>query len=300
MKLVSFGPAGQERPGALLGDDRILDLQAASGDSISSIRALLDHEQDGRAQVARWLADPAADAIVTRAGTRLGPALTNPTKIIGLGLNYKSHTEEQSAKQPKRPLLFSKSTTSLAGDGDPIWHPVDEKNLDYEAELGVVIGKPGLRIEADRWRDYVAGYTVVNDISARDAQFQDRKWFRGKSPDSCCPLGPWIVTADEIEDPHDLRVTARLNGEKRQDANTKDLIFDIPATLEFVSRNITLLPGDVIATGTPGGVGIFMDPVQCMKVGDVIVVEVEKIGKLTNQVCARNEITPSVYPHPRH
>lgn len=250
-------------------------------------------------QVRDWLAEPHASWLIPKQGTRLGPALTNPTKIIGLGLNYGSHTDEQSAKLPQRPLLFSKSTTSLAGDGDPIWHPVDEEHLDYEVELGVVIGKPGLRIATASWREYVAGYTVVNDVSARDAQFADRKWFRGKSPDSCCPLGPWIVTVDEIDDPHNLRLTAHLNGEKRQDANTKDLIFDIPAILEFVSRNITLLPGDVIATGTPGGVGIFMEPKACMKVGDEIVVEVEKIGKLTNKICERTEITPSVYPHPR-
>ncbi|MBW2277910.1 MAG: fumarylacetoacetate hydrolase family protein, partial [Deltaproteobacteria bacterium] len=217
----------------------------------------------------------------------------------GLGLNYKSHTDEQSARIPKRPLLFSKSTTSLNGDGDPVWHPVDEEHLDYEVELGVVIGAPALRIDPEKWRDYVAGYIVVNDISARDAQFQDRKWFRGKSPDSCCPLGPWLITTDEIDDPHNLRLTAHLNGEKRQDANTEDLMFDLPAILAFVSRNVTLLPGDVIATGTPGGVGIFLEPKACMKVGDEIVVEVEQIGKLTNTICEREEVVPSVYPHPR-
>jgi 2-keto-4-pentenoate hydratase/2-oxohepta-3-ene-1,7-dioic acid hydratase in catechol pathway len=299
MKLVSFGSAGRERPGALLDEEQIPDIRKVPRNGIHTVRQLLDMGADGLLLVANWLADAEDEWLVPRAGERLGPPLTDPTKIVGLGLNYKSHTDEQSARQPERPLLFSKSTTSLAGDGDPIWHPVDETHLDYEAELGVVIGKAGLRIPADEWRDYVVGYTVVNDVSARDAQFQDRKWFRGKSPDSCCPLGPWIVTADEIDDPHNLRVTARLNGEKRQDANTKDLIFDVPATLEFVSRNITLLPGDVIATGTPGGVGIFMEPKACMKVGDVITVEVEGIGQLTNEIFERDEVVPSVYPHPR-
>jgi len=298
MKLVSYGPMGRERPGVIADDDLILDVGRASKNRFTTIRALLDEGPDGLGMVANWLASPEDDWFVPRAGARLGPPLTNPTKIIGLGLNYKSHTDEQSVKIPKRPLLFSKSNTSLIGDGDPIWHPVDEENLDYEVELGVVIGTRCLRIDAEKWLDYVAGYTVVNDVSARDAQFQDRKWFRGKSPDSCCPLGPWIVTADEIENPHDLRLTSHLNGEKRQDATTADLMFDLPAIMAFVSRNVTLLPGDVIATGTPGGVGIFMDPVACMKVGDEIVVEVEQIGRLTNKVDKRDEIVASVYPHP--
>ena len=227
-----------------------------------------------------------------------GSSGPNPSKIVCLGLDYRGHAEEQKARLPERPLLFSKASTSLAGNGDPIWYPADEEHLDYEVELALVIGEPGVRIPSEEWESYVAGYTVMNDVSGRDAQRADRKWFRGKSFDSCCPLGPFLVTRDEIPDPHALGLTARLNGELRQEGHTSDLIFSLGEILAFVSRNITLLPGDIIATGTPCGVGIFRDPPACMKPGDEIVVSVESIGTLTNRVEERQDVRPSVYPAP--
>ncbi len=299
MKLVSFGPAGKERPGVMVDKDTILDLYDASRGNIRTIRQVLDGE-GGLEIVSKLLnSNNITDWKVPLESTRLGPPVTNPTKVIGVGLNYHSHTGEQDVKVPKKPLLFAKSATSISGDGDPIHYPIEDKQLDYEAELAVVIGKRSFRIDADKWEDHVAGYTVVNDVSGREAQFSDRKWFRGKSYDTCCPMGPYLVTKDEIEDAHNLNVTARLNGDKRQDSNTSKLIFNLPHLLSFISRNITLLPGDVISTGTPGGVGIFMDPPACMGIGDEIVVEVEKVGVLTNRVVERPQNEgPSVYPHP--
>lgn len=297
MKLVSYGPAGKERPGVLIENDRILDLSTASGGKIRMIRQLLEQGESAMRRIAGWIEKkPSDDWLLPARGTRLGPPLTNPSKIVCLGLNYHSHASEQNARLPERPLLFSKAVTSLAGDGDPIWYPVDEGHVDYEAEMAFVIGRPAFRVNPGDWESYIAGYTIVNDVSARDAQWADRKWFRGKSYDTFCPMGPCIVTRDEIPDPHTLRLTAALNGELRQDGHTSDLIFKVPDILAFVSRNITLLPGDIIATGTPSGVGIFRDPPACMKPGDEIVVTLEKIGTLTNRVQERTEESPSVYP----
>ncbi len=299
MKLVSFGPAGGERPGVLLDEKQILDLDLASAGEIHTIRALLDKGEPRLEQVSKWIAAPREEWILAAEGVPLGPPITNPNTIVGVGLNYHSHTSEQSARLPKRPLLFSKATTSLAGSGDPLFYPVDEKNFDYEAELGVVLGKTTVRLKPEDWEKHVVGYTVINDVSARDAQFSDRKWFRGKSCDTSCPMGPYLVTRDEVPDPHNLKISAHLNGEQRQDANTRDLIFKIPELLAFASRNITFLPGDVFSTGTAGGVGIFMDPPACMSVGDEIRINVENVGSITNKVAGREEASPSVYPYPR-
>lgn len=297
MRLISYGAAGCERPGALLDGGRILDLAKASGGAIPGIRQLLEAGRAGLDAVASWIADgPREEWLLDGAGIRLGPPITDPSKIIGLGLNYRCHAEEVGARLRAEPLLFSKAVSSLAGRGDPIWYPADEEHLDYEAELGVVIGRPCLRVDAADWEEYVAGYTIVNDVSGRDAQFSDRKWFRGKSYDSTCPMGPWIVTRDRIPDPHDLRISATLNGETRQDGHTGDLLFRIPEILSYVSRNITLQAGDVIATGTPAGVGFFRDPPACMDPGDEISVTVEGIGILTNVVRERVDMAPSPYP----
>ena len=298
MKLVSFGPQGQERPGVMHGADAIVDLTLASQGRISSIRNLLEQGEAGLDEVRKWLDHgPEQEWVKPADQVRFGPPVTNPTNIICLGLNYHNHAKEQDARLPERPLLFAKAVTSLAGNGDPIWYPADDKYLDYEAELAFVIGKPGFRIEPEEWESYIAGYTIVNDVSAREAQFSDRQWFRGKSCDSFCPTGPYLVTRDEIPDPHSLRLTATLNGELRQDESSADLIFDIPKIIAHVSLDTTLLPGDVIPTGTPAGVGIFMKPPACMSVGDEITISIEKLGSLTNKVEERKGKSLSVYPY---
>ena len=293
MKLVSYGPPGREKPGVLIDEDTIVGLP------FPHLQALLKGGDDAMSEVRSMVQDPATRGpLIPAHGQRLGPPITNPSKIVGLGLNYHGHAAEQNARLPKRPLLFAKASTALAGHRDCVWYPEDETNFDYEAELAVVIGKPAFRIQREEWEQYVAGYTILNDVSARDAQFADRKWFRGKSCDTSCPVGPWLVTRDDIPDPSALHITATLNGELRQEGNTRDLVFSIPEILAFVTLNITLQPGDIIATGTPDGVGIFMDPPACMSPGDEVSVTIEKIGTLTNTVAERTDLKPSVYPSP--
>ena len=288
MKLVSFGPKGKERPGVMRGDDVVIDLEIATNGKITSINALLNEGETGLSLVRETMEkELPGEALKSAADVRFGPPITEPSKIVCVGLNYHCHANEQGAKLPKKPILFNKAALSLSGHGDPIMYPVDEEHLDYEAELAFVFGKKAFRVPAEDWESYVVGYTVVNDVSARDAQFGDRQWWRGKSCDSHCPMGPYLVTRDEVPDPHDLQVKAILNGEVRQNGTTSDLIFKIPEILALATLNITFLPGDVIATGTPAGVGIFMKPTACMSPGDVISVSVEKIGTLTNKVSER-------------
>ena len=215
MRLISFGRAGRERPGVLLAGDRILDLDRASGGAILGIRHLLEYGRAWMALVEQWATSgPREEWLLSADGVRLGPPVTDPSKIVCLGLNYRCHAEEVRARPRAAPLLFAKAVSSLAGHLDPVWYPADEAHLDYEAELAVVIGRQCLRLDPADWEEHVAGYTIVNDVSGRDAQTADRKWFRGKSYDSTCPMGPWLVTRDEVPDPHDLRITATLNGEE--------------------------------------------------------------------------------------
>lgn len=197
---------------------------------------------------------------------------SNP-RIVCIGLNYKAHAGESGGEPPKAPLLFGKFSNTLVGDGDPIVLPPGVGHVDAEAELAVVMGEGG----------GIYGYTCANDVSARDAQFGDGQWFRGKSMDTFCPVGPRIVPAGEL-DPSDLRIQQRLNGEVLQDSRTSDLIFDIPTLVDYIGRWITLEPGDLILTGTPEGVGVFREPKVALKSGDVVEVEVEGIGVLRNAV----------------
>ena len=202
-------------------------------------------------------------------------------KIICVGLNYHAHAAEGDRELPKAPLLFGKFATTLVGDGDAIVLPDGVGHVDSEAELAAVIGKTIKDVSEDEALDAVAGYTCANDISARDAQFGDVQWFRGKGFDTFCPVGPTIV---ELDDPSDVRVQQRLNGEVLQDSRTSMLIFSIPELISYASKVMTLEPGDLILTGTPEGVGVFRDPKLSMKPGDVVEVEVEGIGVLRNEV----------------
>jgi 2-keto-4-pentenoate hydratase/2-oxohepta-3-ene-1,7-dioic acid hydratase in catechol pathway len=202
-------------------------------------------------------------------------------KIVCVGLNYHAHAAEGEQDLPQAPLLFGKFANALCGDGDAIVLPEGVGHVDSEAELAVVIGRTARDVSADDALSYVAGYTCANDVSARDEQFSDGQWFRGKAHDTFCPVGPRIV---ELENPADVRVVQRLNGEVLQDSRTSFLIFDIPTLIAYVSRALTLEPGDLILTGTPDGVGLFREPKLSMKPGDVVEVEVEGIGILRNEV----------------
>lgn len=206
-----------------------------------------------------------------------------PSKIIGIGLNYRDHCEEQHVEPPDHPTVFAKFPSSLLRPGGVIqWERELTQQVDYEAELAVIIGRVARHVSASEAYYYVFGYTAANDVSARDLQFGDKQWVRGKSLDTFCPLGPWIVTQDEIGDPMNLSIRSLVNGEVRQESNTSNMIFDVPHLIEFLSRSFTLLPGDIILTGTPAGVGIFRDPPLLLRDGDTVTVEIEKIGALTN------------------
>jgi len=212
--------------------------------------------------------------------------IDRPGKIICVGLNYRDHAEEQGTALPEAPLLFAKWQNTLVGPGDPIVIPPVVTKCDYEAELGVVIGAQVRDVSAENALEAVAGYVCVNDVSARDLQFADGQWTRGKSPDTFCPVGPALVSRDDIPDPQTLPIRAILNGATVQESTTANMIFGVADVIAYVTRTITLEPGDLIATGTPAGVGAFRDPPLFMKPGDEITIEIDGIGSLTNPVVA--------------
>ena len=249
--------------------------------------------QTARDAVARLEADPSALA-EARAKGWLVPSrdaywfapVPRPGKIVCIGLNYHEHSGEIGMAAPKAPAIFSKFPSCVIAPGEPIVIPASSEQVDYEAELAVVIGRRATHVAAERAYDYVLGYTAFNDVTARDFQFGDVQWQRGKSCDTFAPMGQTIVTTDEIPDPHTLRITLTLNGAVMQDSNTSQLIFRVPQLIEFITRSITLEPGDVIATGTPPGVGFARKPPVFLKSGDVVEVGIERIGALGNPVTA--------------
>ena len=212
--------------------------------------------------------------------------IERPQKIVCVGLNYRDHAEEGGRDLPERPLLFAKWPNTLIGPGDPIVIPPISTKVDYEAELGVVIGSRVSRVSVENALEAVGGYVCANDVSARDLQFADGQWVRGKSPDTFCPVGPRLVPASEIGDPQTLGIRAILNGEVMQDSTTANMIFSVAEVISFVSQTVTLEPGDLILTGTPAGVGIFRDPPVLLGDGDEITIEIDRIGALTNPVRA--------------
>jgi 2-keto-4-pentenoate hydratase/2-oxohepta-3-ene-1,7-dioic acid hydratase in catechol pathway len=209
--------------------------------------------------------------------------IDRPQKIICVGLNYRDHAEEQGVQLPERPLLFAKWPNTLIGDGDPIQIPAITQQVDYEAELGVVIGRTARAASLDDALDVVGGYVVANDVSARDLQFADGQWVRGKSLDTFLPVGD-LVPAEEVPDPQALGIRAILNGETLQDSNTSNMVFGVAEIIAFVSQAITLEAGDLIITGTPAGVGVFRDPKVFLKPGDEITIEIDGVGSITNPV----------------
>ncbi|SHM70525.1 fumarylacetoacetate hydrolase family protein [Gracilibacillus kekensis] len=210
--------------------------------------------------------------------------IPNPSKIICIGTNYADHVKEMGGDLPEYPVLFSKFNNALIGPEDDIHKSTVTEKLDYEVELTVVIGKKAAKVKKENALDYIAGYTIGNDISARDLQKRTPQWLQGKSLDHTTPVGPWLVTTSEISDPSHLRVRSYVNGEQRQSSNTEQLIFDIPFLIEFISNIMALEPGDMILTGTPGGVGFAMNPPALLNDGDQVTLEIEKIGTLENKV----------------
>jgi acylpyruvate hydrolase len=210
--------------------------------------------------------------------------IRKPGKIIAIGLNYTDHIEETGKDVPEYPVLFAKFPSSIVGPGEPISHPELTNRLDWEVELGVVMGRRCKEVSEEEALDFIAGYTVVNDLSARDLQLQDGQWVRGKSLDGLCPMGPCIVTTDELGDASDLKMHTKVNGEIKQDSSTSKLLFGVPQLVSYLSQSFTLEPGDVIATGTPSGVGFVREPPEFLEAGDEVEVYIEKIGSLRNKI----------------
>jgi acylpyruvate hydrolase len=217
---------------------------------------------------------------------RIRPPVPNPQKIVGIGLNYKDHCEEQGIELPKVLMTFPKFADALAGPDDPIVIPRECEQLDWEVELTFVVGRRARYVQADEAFQYIAGYTVGNDVSARDFQFADKQVMRGKACETFAPMGPYLVTADEVPDPHNLHIESRLNGTVMQSSTTQNLVYKIPSIMAWVTKYLTLHPGDYVMTGTPAGVGVFRKPPVFMKPGDVIEVSIEGLGTLRNPVVA--------------
>lgn len=261
MKIIGFdSDGGARRFGIVVDDEEVLD----AGDSIEELLA--------------------GDSVGPLGARPLTAPIPLTSKIVCVGLNYRDHAEESGQPVPETPILFSKFSNSIVGHGTPIRVPADVTQPDYEAELAVVIGRQAHRVRESEALDHVLGYTCLNDVSARDFQFSDGQWVRGKSLDTFCPIGPWIVTTEEIPDPQNLSISCVLNGETVQDSSTEQMVFSVAELVTFISRWITLEPGDVIATGTPPGVGFARQPPRFLADGDVVDVEVEGIGRLTNSV----------------
>ena len=284
MRLVSFGPAGEERPGVVVGDD-VVDVCAVSPSLPRSLREILanDHLGDVRAIAARGASQPAPVRRPLRS-VRLGPAITNPSKIVCLGLNYADHAEEQGKPAPDSPMMFLKGPNALAGDGDAVPYPRGVEQFDYEVELAFVMGKRARRVAREGAYDYVAGYAVFMDLTARDLQAREKQWFRAKSTDGSGPLGPWLVTRDEIPNPHALAISLAVNGDTMQSSRTDRMTFTVDYLVHYISQTATLEPGDVIATGTPAGVGVYRKPPRFLQPGDRLVANIESIGTLSCRI----------------
>lgn len=290
MKLITFEHEGQTRVGTLR-DAEVVDFESGWGDRGPAPSSLLELLRGGSTALAEARAVDAAapkSARLPLTSVRLLSPLPRPTKVLCVGLNYRDHAEETGQPIPKVPIFFTKAPTSVIGAQAPIVLPIDSEQVDYEAELAIVIGARCRRADPAKARDAVAGYTIMNDVSARDWQFRTSQWFIGKTFDTFAPMGPALVTADEVGDPHVLDVSLRLNGNVMQRSNTRHLIFGVTDLVVELSRVMTLEPGDVIATGTPGGVGFIRKPPVFLRPGDHVEISIAGVGTLSNPVVAEH------------
>ena len=280
MRLIRCGEPGRERPGVLLADGRRID---ASGFGADYNEAFF--ESGGVARLGRWMAREGAAAPVIPDGTRLGPPLCRPSKIICIGLNYRDHARETGQEVPKEPVIFFKATTAITGPNDDVITPKHSTKTDWEVELAVVIGRRASYVGRDEALGYVAGYVLHNDYSERAFQLErGGQWVKGKSCDTFAPLGPFLATPDEITNVHDLPMWLKVNGETKQSGSTRDLVFDVPTLISYISQFMTLLPGDVISTGTPAGVGFARKPPQFLADGDVVELGIDGLGSSRQRV----------------
>jgi 2-keto-4-pentenoate hydratase/2-oxohepta-3-ene-1,7-dioic acid hydratase in catechol pathway len=280
MKLYTFEVNGQQRLGAEQ-NGRLVDLQTVAGDMLALVKA----GPEALAAARRLLAQASESIPIDQ--VRLLAPIPRPGKILCSGLNYRSHVEENpGAKLPDEPFFFAKMPSGVIGPGQPIVHPQRTRQMDYEVEFAVVIGRSMRNVSEAEVMDHIFGYTILHDVSARDVQFKDSQITLGKNFDTFAPMGPCIVTADEIADPARLRLRSWLNGQLMQDRTNEDWLFPLPKLLASLAEVMTLEPGDVVSTGTPAGVGVFRQPPVFLQPGDVVVLEIEGIGRLENPVVA--------------
>jgi 2,4-diketo-3-deoxy-L-fuconate hydrolase len=280
MKLIRFGPPGAERPGLILPDGARVDASAFGNDWDERFLG-----GDGLARLAAWARADAATAPRVGQDVRLGPPIARPSKIVCIGLNYADHARETGAKIPEEPIIFFKATTALCGPDDDLVLPRGSVKTDWEVELAAVIGRRARYVAREEADAHVAGYALHNDYSERQDQLErGGQWSKGKSQDTFAPLGPFLATPDELGDAHDLPMWLTVNGETRQKSSTKQMIFDVPALVAYLSRFMTLLPGDVISTGTPHGVGLGFSPPVFLKAGDVVELGIEGLGRQRQRV----------------
>lgn len=281
MKLIRFGTLGNEKPGVLI-NGTYYDVSSFVQDYNEQF-----FENNGLEKLATVLEEQGNNLPVVAENERLGSPVARPSKIVCIGLNYAKHAKETNAPIPKEPIIFMKSTTSLVGPYDNIVIPKNSEKTDWEVELAFVVGKKASYVNEDEAMDYVAGYVLHNDVSEREFQLErGGTWDKGKGCDTFAPIGPWLVTKDEIENPHKLRLWLKLNGKTMQDENTDDLIFNIPFLVSYISQFMTLLPGDIISTGTPAGVGLGFTPNIYLKAGDVVELGIDGLGVSKQNVVA--------------
>ena len=288
MRLATFGHAGRSRVGVVIGDE-IVDLTSAAPELPAEMTALLAAGPEALARAERAAEHPAER--IPLDDVHLQAPVLRPPKLLAVGLNYADHVAESGLQAGKHPAIFNKQSTCVTGPYDPVHRPRASEALDYEGELAFVIGRRCRHVPRERAAEVIAGYTILNDVSVRDWQFHTSTMTMGKSFDTHGPLGPWLVTPDELGDPHGLGIRTWVNGELRQDGNTKDLIFDCFDVVAYLSTAFSLEPGDVISTGTPAGVGMAMKPPRRLAAGDVVRIEIERIGQIENPVIDEPEDT---------
>ncbi len=283
MKFVTFQAGGAPAQAGVVTGDHVVSLRAAG---FADMLAVLASGPESRAKIEQFVSNPPADSTFPLSAVRLLAPVPRPPKLICIGLNYRDHAAEAHQEIPKVPTIFAKFSNVVIGPGEPIVLPKNSTKPDYEAEFMFVIGKRGRHIAAEDWQRHVFGYTVFNDVSARDFQMATSQWMIGKTFDTFAPMGPYLVSADEIADPHALDISLRINGEVLQRSNTRELIFKIPDLLAYLSSVVTLEPGDVVATGTPAGVGFARKPPRYLQPGEEVIISIEGIGELRNPVIA--------------
>ena len=274
MKLIRFGNAGNEKPGIQLEDGSRIDVSAFGQDYNEDFFGT-----EGVEKLRTWLTNNQSDCPTVALDVRLGPPTTRPSKIVCVGLNYAKHAAESGMQVPSEPVLFFKASSAIVGPDDDVIIPKGSEKTDWEVELAIVIGKKASYVSKEDAMDHVAGYVLHNDVSERAFQLErEGQWVKGKSCDTFAPLGPFMATKDEIKDPHNLDLWLKLNGKMVQNSNTSDFIFDIPEVVSYISQFMTLLPGDIISTGTPFGVGLGLNPPTYLKDGDIMELGIEGLG----------------------